>query len=99
MEVDNVQFSRAESRKLREMAETISALRIPKVEYELNVPMEVDAADVKIIRTMDDIIQEQIPGLNAMSLMESVVPVTSHKKAYQLLDIRRQTNIVPARYS
>ena len=84
MEVDNVQFSRAESRKLREMAETISALR---------VPMEVDAADVKIIRTMDDIIQEQIPGLNAMSLMESVVPVTSHKKAYQLLDIRRQTNI------
>ena len=93
MEVDNVQFSRAESRKLREMAETISALRIPKVEYELNVPMEVDAADVKIIRTMDDIIQEQIPGLNAMSLMESVVPVTSHKKAYQLLDIRRQTNI------
>ena len=77
MEVDNVQFSRAESRKLREMAETISALRIPKVEYELNVPMEVDAADVKIIRTMDDIIQEQIPGLNAMSLMESVVPVMS----------------------
>lgn len=28
-----------------------------------------------------------------MSLMESVTPVTSHKKAYQLLDIRRQTNI------
>ena len=93
MDVDSVQFSRTESRKLREMAERISSLRIPKVEYELNVPMEVDEADVKIIRTLDDIIQEQIPGLNAMSLMESVVPVTSHKKAYQLLDIRRQTNI------
>ena len=65
MDLDTVQFSRAESRKLREMTEVITSLKIPKVEYELN----------------------------AMSLMESVTPVTSHKKAYQLLDIRRQTNI------
>lgn len=93
MELDKVQFSRTESRKLREMAETISSLRIPKVEYELNVPMQVDEADVKIIRTMDEILQDRIPELNAMSLMESVIPVTSHKKAYQLLDNRRQTNI------
>ncbi len=93
MELDSVQFSRTESRKLREMTETISSLRIPKVEYELNVPIEVNEADVKIIRTLDDILQERIPELNAMSLMESVVPVTSHKKAYRLLDIRRYTNI------
>lgn len=93
MDLDTVQFSRAESRKLREMTEVITSLKIPKVEYELNVPMEVDEADVKIIRTLDDILQDRIPELNAMSLMESVTPVTSHKKAYQLLDIRRQTNI------
>ncbi len=93
MELDSVQFSRTESRKLREMTEAISLLRIPTVEYELNVPMEVDEADVKIIRTLDDILQDRIAELNAMSLMESVVPVTSHKKAYQLLDIRRHTNI------
>ena len=93
MELDSVQFGRAESRKQREMAEEITALRVPKVEYELNVPMEVDPADVKIIKTMDSILQDRIPELAAMSLMESVVPVTSHKKAYQLLDIRRQTNI------
>lgn len=93
MELDNVQFSRTESRKLREMTESITSLKIPKVEYELNVPMEVDEADVKIIKTMDSIIQDRIPELNAMSLMESVMPVTSHKKAYQLLDIRRQTGI------
>lgn len=93
MELDTFQFSRAEARKVREMADVISSLRIPKVEYELNVPMEVDQADIKIIKTLDQIIHERIPELNAMSLMESVAPVTSHKKAYRLLDIRRQTNI------
>ena len=93
MDLDTVQFSRTEARKLREMTEMVSSLRIPKVEYELNVPMEVDEADVRIIRTLDDILHDRIPELNAMSLMESVTPVTSHKKAYQLLDIRRQTNI------
>lgn len=93
MDLDTVQFSRTEARKLREMTEMVSSLRIPRVEYELNVPMEVDEADVRIIRTLDDILHDRIPELNAMSLMESVTPVTSHKKAYQLLDIRRQTNI------
>ncbi len=93
MDLDHVQFGRAEARKVREMCEEISSLRIPKVEYELNVPMEVDEADVRIIKTLDTILRERIPELSAMSLMESVTAVTSHKKAYQLLDIRRQTNI------
>ena len=93
MDLDHVQFGRAEARKLRDMAAEVSALRIPKTEYRLNVPMEVDPADVKIIRTMDSILQDRIPELAAMSLMESTVPVTSHKKAYQLLDVRRQTSI------
>lgn len=93
MELDGVQFGRSDARRIREMCDRISALRIPKVNYELNVPMEVDEADVRIIRTLDDIIQNQIPELPAMSLMEGASPVTSHRKAYQLLDIRKQTNI------
>lgn len=93
MDLDHVQFGRAESRKVRDMATEISALRIPKVKYELNVPMAVDEADIKIIKTVDSILHDKIPELSAMSLMESTTPVTSHKKAYQLLDIRRKTNI------
>ena len=92
-EMDQANFGRAEARKLRDMAQEISALRIPKVDYELNVPMEVDEADIKIIKTLDTILQDRMPELSAMNLMESLTIVTSHKKAYQLLDIRRQTNI------
>lgn len=92
-ELDQAEFGRAESRKLREMAQEIGALRIPKVEYKLNVPMEVHPDDIRIIRTLDSILQERIPELSAMNLMESLTVVTAHKKAYQLLDIRRQTAI------
>ena len=93
LNMDNVQFSRTESRRLREMCERITALRIPKIEYELNVPMEIHELDVKIIKTLDEILQDQIPEMAAMNLMENSAPVTSHKKAYRLLDIRRQTGI------
>ncbi len=93
MALDQSDFGRAEGRKLREMCAEITALRIPKTVYALNVPMEVDEADIRIIKTLDEILQERIPELTAMTLMESSNPVTSHRKAYQLLDIRKQTGI------
>lgn len=93
MELDHMQFGRADSRRIREMCEEISSLRILKVVYELNVPMEVDENDVRIIRVLDDILQNRIPELPAMGLMESSIPVNSHRKAYQLLDIRKQSGI------
>ncbi len=93
VDLDPATFGRAESRKIREMGQEISALRIPKTVYELDVPMNVDEKDVAIIRKLDEILQDRMPELTAMNLMESTTPVTSHKKAYQLLDIRRQTNI------
>ncbi len=93
MDLDHVQFGRIDARKIRDLGQTISMLRVPKTVYELNVPMEVDPLDVKIIQVMDDILQNRIPELPAMALMESSNPVTSHKKAYQLLDIRKQMGI------
>lgn len=93
MDLDHTDFGRADSRRIREMGSRISALRVPKTVYELNVPMEVDEADVRIIRTMDEILQEQIPDTPAMALMESLNVITSHRKAYHLLDIRKTTNI------
>lgn len=92
-DLDTAQFGRPDSRAIREMCDEISALRIPKTEYELNVPREIDRADVKIIRTMDDILRNRMSGLPAMNLMESSEPVTSNSKAYHLLEIRKQTNI------
>ena len=92
-EVDQANFGRAESRKLREIAQEIASLRVPKTVYELNVPMEVDPDDVKIIKVMDKVLGEKFPEMTAMTLMESMNAINSHKKAYRLLDIRRQTNI------
>ncbi len=93
MDLDHVQFGRSDARRIREMCDEINSLRIPKTVYELNVPMEVDSDDIRIIKTLDDIFQNRLPELPAMGLMESSNPVTSHRKAYQLLDIRKQTNI------
>ena len=93
MDLDHATFGRSDSRLIRDMCGSIASLRIPKTVYELNVPMEVDPLDVAILKTMDDIVQKQLPSLPSMGLMESASPVTSHKKAYQLLDIRKNSGI------
>lgn len=93
MDLDSMNYGRAEARKIREMGSEISALKIPKTIYELDVPMDVDMQDVAILRKMDDILQKRMAELPAMGSLESVSPVTSHKKAYQLLDIRKRTGI------
>ncbi len=49
--------------------------------------------DVTIIRTLDSVFPGKISSLGAMGLMESADPMTSHKKAYRMLDIRRLTAI------
>lgn len=93
VDMDHMEFGRSDARRVREICERIASLKIPRTVYELNVPMEVNEKDVRIIRTMDDILKEEIPGLPAMGFMESVNAVTSHRKAYQLLDIRKQSSI------
>lgn len=93
MSLDFANLGRIESRKLREIATEISALRIPSTVYEIDVPMEVDAADVRIIKRIDALLQDEIPSMTAMSLMETVEPMNSFKKGYTLMNMRRETNI------
>lgn len=93
MSLDFANLGRMESRKLREIATEISSLRIPKVEYEINVPMEVDAADVRIVKRLDELLHNEIPSMSSMSLMETVEPMNSFKKGYTLMNMRRETNI------
>ncbi len=93
VDLDQVQFGRMDSRAVRSLCDEITALRIPKTAYELNKPMEVDPADLKIIKTLDRVLQDELPGMPAMALMESANVVTSHRKAYRMLDVRKQTGI------
>lgn len=87
--IDQCMMGRAESRKLRDIAKTVSRLKVPKNFYELNVPTELMDEDIQIIKTMDDVLGNSVPDAGAMSLMESADVMTSHKKAYRMLDIRR----------
>ncbi len=91
--IDQCMMGRAESRKLRDLAKEISELEVPERFYELNVPTELLDEDIQIIKKMDDAISNRIPDAGAMSLMESTDAITSHKKAYKMLDIRRLTAI------
>ena len=91
--LDQSILGRQEARKLREVAEEICSLKVPKGFYQLNVPTELLDEDIRIIKTMDSVLSERISDAGALGLMESTDPMTSHKKAYRMLDIRRQTAI------
>lgn len=91
--IDQTMMGRAESRNLRAVAKTISDLDVPENFYELNVPTELLDEDISIIKTLDSIIPDKIADAGAMGLMESTDAMTSHKKAYRMLDIRRLTAI------
>lgn len=93
-DMDGFDVSRSEARWGRTIGDRANSLRIPKTRYPLNVPMEIDTDDVRVIRMLDDATQVQIQTTpTLMKLMNETTVMNSHKKAYNLLDIRRQTNI------
>ena len=91
-DIDHCMIGRVASKELREAAEKIGSLEIPDVRYRLNVPMSLDSRDIKIAKVLDDALSD---GMNepGRALMESCVPMNSSKKAYRLLDLRRQNSI------
>ena len=91
--IDQSMMGRSEARKIRDLTAEINKLRVPGEFYELNIPTELMNADIEIIKTLDSVFPSQISTLGAMGLMESCDPMTSHRKAYRMLDIRRLTSI------
>lgn len=93
LSLDAQDMSRQDARALRDAASIVTSLRIPKTEYLLDVPMELDPLDVKILKTMDDLAAELMAMESASSMMRSMTSVGSNDKAYALLEIRRKTSI------
>ena len=93
LSLDAQDMSRHDARILRDAASIVTSLRIPKTEYLLNVPMELDPLDVKILKTMDDLTTEIQSIDSAGSIMRSMTSVGSNDKAYTLLEIRRRTSV------
>ena len=91
--IDQTMMGRSEARNLKDLCKEITKLKVPKNFYELNVPTELLEEDITIIKTLDAIIGGGIPESGALGLMESADIMTSHKKAYRLLDIRRLSMI------
>lgn len=91
--LDAQDMSRQDARTLRDAASIVTSLKIPKIEYLLNVPMELHPLDVKILKTMDDLTVELLAMNSASSIMRSMTSVGSNEKAYTLLEIRRKTSI------
>ncbi len=91
--IDQMMMGRADARKLKDIAKEIVHLDVPETFYELNVPTELLEEDIEIIKLMDSVISTRIAEAGAMGLMEATDAMTSHKKAYRMLDIRRLTAI------
>ena len=93
LSLDSHDMPRQEARVLREKISEISALRLPRIEYPLNVPMELDELDVRMLKVMDEI-GETVNSLDsAGTIMRSMSSIGSNEKAYTLLEIRRRTSI------
>ncbi len=90
--MDHCVLGRVASKKLRETADTISSLEIPDTKYRLNVPMSLDEKDIKIPSVLDEALGDGMVE-TGRAFMESCVPMNSSKKAYRLLDLRRQNGI------
>ncbi len=90
---DVCDMTRREARELREMAETVTSLRMPKDKYELDVPLELSSAETDMIVRLDDIFTNRLSGTAAGDMISNTVSVGANEKAYTLLDLRKTTQV------
>ena len=93
VEFDSVENDRQEDRRLREMANTISSLRLPKTMYTVTESEFLDEDDATLVRELDAIFDDELPNMEAFKAYKDVLAIGSNEKAYALLEIRRKTNI------
>lgn len=91
--LDDYDLSRQEGRTLREFASQITSLRLPRHEYELNVPLEMEECEIALITAMDRIFDDKIGKMDANRIMTEMKSVGANEKAYTVLDIRKRTLI------
>ena len=92
-EFDETENDKMEDRRLREIANTISSLRLPKTLYTVTEAEFLDDDDAKILSELDDIFNEQLPKMEAWKACKDLLAIGANEKAYALLEIRRKTEI------
>jgi len=90
---DEHDISRQEAKIIREMANTITRLRMPRQEYELNIPVKLQQDEVDMVMTLDEIFNEKLRDMSVSNMMRQFRPVGANEKAYFLIELRKRTNI------
>ncbi|MDR1690428.1 MAG: hypothetical protein LBR42_01115 [Candidatus Methanoplasma sp.] len=93
VDFDDYDLSRQEARSLREMAYSVTNLRMPMQEYELNVPTRLHQDELDMVRTLDDIFHSKIGELPISEMMRKMKSVGASEKAHFLIDLRKRTQI------
>ncbi len=90
---DSFEFTREESKKLREIAGTISSLKVPNTRYTFEEGEVVSDKDAQIIEVLDDLFLGEIPKMNIEEKYDSVFSISTSEKAYTLQHLRNAMNI------
>lgn len=93
IDFDEYDLGRQEAKTLRDFAYEISNLRLPRHEYELNVPIRLQSDEIEMVRTLDSIFNEKMMNLSAFEMMRDMRSIGANEKAYFLIDLRRKTQI------
>ena len=92
-EFDSVENDRMEDRRLRELANRISSMRLPKTLYTVTESDYLDEDDATLVNELDAIFNDELPKMEAWKAYKDLLAIGSNEKAYALLEIRRKTEI------
>ncbi|MCL2296069.1 MAG: hypothetical protein FWC29_03180 [Methanomassiliicoccaceae archaeon] len=90
---DDFEMSRQEAKAIREMAGMITNLKLPRREYELNVPVKLHQDEVDMVMTLDEILNERLRDMQASEIMTQCRPIGTNEKAHFLISLRKRTQI------
>ena len=90
---DDKEMSKQGARAVREMATTITSLRMPSHEYKLDVPTKLKQEEVDLVMTLDDIFNGDLRDLAGESMMKQSRIVGANEKAYFMIDMSKKMNI------
>ena len=93
VEFDSVDSDRQECRTLRDFANAISSLRVPKTKYVFKEGEVLSDDDATIVNRLDEIFLDEIPKMQIYEDFKEVASIGTREKSYTALDIRRNTSI------
>lgn len=93
VEFDSVDPDRQECRTLRDLASSISSLRVPKTKYTFDDGEVLSDDDAAIVNRLDEIFLDEIPKMGIYQDFKDVPSIGTREKSYSALDIRRNTSI------